>query len=57
MDFISFLQTRYKPTPRRKLKRVGHMREESFIGIWRGREDMQDSVKWVRDLRKRQWGN
>ena len=25
------------------------------IGMWKDREDMQDSAAWVRDLRKREW--
>ncbi len=25
------------------------------IGMWKDREDMKDSVQWVRDLRQRQW--
>ncbi|MCZ2127839.1 MAG: DUF2281 domain-containing protein [Anaerolineales bacterium] len=51
MDFISFLQARYKPSVKRKNRKAVRMRDEAFIGIWRGREDIQDSVKWVRDLR------
>jgi hypothetical protein len=26
-----------------------------FFGIWRDREDMQDSGKWLRQLREREW--
>ena len=25
------------------------------IGLWQGREEMQDSAAWVRDVRKRAW--
>jgi hypothetical protein len=28
---------------------------EPFIGMWRDRADMADSVEWVRSLRRRQW--
>ncbi len=56
MDFISFLQTRYKPASKRKPKKIG-VRNEAFVGIWRGRDDMQNSTAWVRDLRKRHWTN
>lgn len=28
---------------------------EPFIGMWRDREDMRDSVAWVQDLRQREW--
>jgi hypothetical protein len=26
------------------------------IGMWKDREDMQDSTDWVRQTRKREWG-
>lgn len=30
--------------------------EEPFIGLWRDRQDMQDSTVWVRVVREREWG-
>lgn len=27
----------------------------AFFGIWRDRVDMQDSSKWLRQLREREW--
>ena len=27
-----------------------------FVGIWRDRQDMEDSSDWVRGVRKREWG-
>lgn len=30
---------------------------EGFRGLWKDREDMQDSTAWVRELRKSQWPN
>ena len=55
IDFIAFLKTRY-PTVKvvSKTKRV-RLSDEPFIGMWRGREDMQDSTAWVRGLRHREW--
>ncbi len=29
---------------------------ETFIGIWKDREDMKNSSKWLRNVRKAQWG-
>jgi hypothetical protein len=26
------------------------------IGMWKDREDMQDSTGWVRQIRKQEWG-
>jgi hypothetical protein len=28
---------------------------EPFIGMWRDRDEMQDSTAYVRELRKREW--
>jgi hypothetical protein len=38
-----------KKTKRPKLK------NEPFIGMWKDRDDMSDSVAWVRDLRRLHW--
>lgn len=27
----------------------------SFIGMWRDREEMQDSTQWVRAIRQQEW--
>ena len=55
IDFIAFLKTRY-PTVHvvPKTKRV-RLSDEPFIGMWQGREEMQDSTAWVRSLRHREW--
>lgn len=29
---------------------------ESFIGMWRDRDEMTDSTMWVRNLRASEWG-
>jgi len=51
-DFIAFLKTQVKKTkPKPKLD----LMKEPFIGMWRGRADMKDSVAWISDLRKKQW--
>jgi hypothetical protein len=51
-DFVAFLKTRYSVAPRvRKSKRI-KLADEPFIGMWRDREDMQDSSAWVRSLRE-----
>ena len=54
-DFVAFLKTRYSVAPRvRKTKRI-KLADEPFIGMWRDREDMQDSSAWVRSLRESEW--
>jgi len=53
MDLIALLKTRYRATPRRQKTRK--LADEPFIGMWRDRDDMQDSTAWVRQLRHREW--
>ena len=53
-DFISFLKTRYKK-PQKTVGR-NNISNDPFIGIWKDREDMKDSSKWVRNLRESEWG-
>lgn len=55
IDFIAFLQIRYeRPVFVKKAKRA-KLKSEPFIGMWKDRDDMSDSVAWVRDMRRRQW--
>lgn len=55
MDFIAFLRNRYVgPRPRKPRKATG-LEKESFIGMWRNREDLKDSSAWVRRVRQTEW--
>lgn len=56
-DFITFLRTRYAPIHVSKAAKRTKLANEPFIGIWRNREDMQDSSGWVRSIRQREWMN
>jgi hypothetical protein len=55
IDFIAFLQTRYRTGDTKKAKQKGKLADEPFIGMWRDREDMRDSGAWVREVRTREW--
>lgn len=55
-DFVAFLKVRYGTVPRKKTK-LGKLADEPFVGMWKDREDMQDSTKWVRGLRRNEWGH
>ncbi|EIJ36564.1 DUF2281 domain-containing protein [Thiothrix nivea] len=56
-DFIEFLKTRYqKNKPEKKKVARTPLSQEAFIGMWRERQDMQDSSQWVRELRRKEWG-
>jgi len=55
-DFIAFLQKRYQclPPHNKQPKRM-KLTEETFIGLWENRKDLQESSSWVRDIRRSEW--
>lgn len=57
VDFIAFLQTRYQSSGRKKSRSTSNLASESFLGIWRDRDDMANSTGWVRRVRKSEWHN
>lgn len=55
LDFVAFLKARYSTrTLGRKTNRT-RLADEPFVGMWRSRAEMRDSVAWVRELRQREW--
>jgi len=55
IDFIQLLKQRQlKNTENSSSLDLEH---EPFVGMWAGREEMQDSGAWVRQIRKEQWGH
>ena len=56
MDFIAFLSARYKVTYKRKSKTKKSLSAEPFIGMWKDRAEMRDSVRWVQEKRNNEWG-
>jgi len=55
LDFVAFLKARYPSTRPTKTARRTRLSAEPFIGMWKDREEMQDSAVWVRTLRQREW--
>jgi hypothetical protein len=56
-DFVDFLYQRYVGSKDIKKSETGKVSESSFFGIWKNREEMSDSVKWVKNIRNSQWPN
>ena len=56
VDFIAFLQTRYRSVSEGNTEQKISFADEDFVGMWRNREDMQDSTAWVRENRAVEWG-
>jgi hypothetical protein len=56
LDFIQFLRKRYKQARAKEQRPKTQLAEEAFVGIWRDRQEMEDSSDWVRGVRRREWG-
>jgi hypothetical protein len=55
LDFMAFLRTRRAAASGRKAGKQRKLTTEAFVGMWRDRPDMQDSVAWVRRVREEEW--
>ena len=55
MEFMLFLHSRYSPEKSRTMEKP-HLSAEPFVGMWKDREEMQDSRAYVRELRQKEWG-
>ncbi len=55
-DFVAFLRVRYRTPARKETRQLQKITNEAFIGIWKDREEMKDSDKWLRTMRKTEWG-
>jgi hypothetical protein len=53
-DFILFMRGRYQDS-QSKITPTSDLESEEFVGMWRDREDMQDSSAWVRNIRQSHW--
>ena len=56
IEFMTFLHSRYTSKKPRNTERL-NLSVEPFVGMWKDREDMQDSRSYVRELRQKEWGN
>lgn len=56
-DFVEFLSKKYLQESEKTKSKTNSILENSFRGIWKDREDLEDSTKWVRELRKSRWAN
>ncbi|BAY37735.1 hypothetical protein NIES2111_20760 [Nostoc sp. NIES-2111] len=55
IDFIAFLRQRYTVAEPVKAPVDDNLANDSFIGMWRDRQDLTDSTAWVRSVRKNEW--
>lgn len=58
-ELITFLAVRYQSVQVKSRKRLPAKKrvlsEEPFIGMWKDREDMTDSTRWLRSMRENEW--
>lgn len=54
LDFVAFLKMRYGVSSKKRV-RSAKLTTEPFVGMWKNREDMSDSEKWIRELRIKEW--
>jgi hypothetical protein len=53
MAFVALLKTRYPVAS--LVTKQSKLIDEPFIGMWKDREDLQDSIAWVKGIRCREW--
>ena len=53
-NYVAYLRKSKKRSSGLAAKR-SDIRTENFIGMWADREDMTDSVEWVRKVRRSHW--
>ena len=49
--FVAQLRQTYESSPREAQPPTSDWETEGFLGMWRDRDDMQDSTAWVRQQR------
>lgn len=57
LDFIELLKKHYSPLNIDNIDSeiIENIGDESFIGMWKDRDEMKDSSKWVRQIRQQEW--
>lgn len=55
LDFIAFLRQRYTVIEPASGSLDIDLISDSFIGMWRKRQDLSDSTAWVRSVRETEW--
>jgi hypothetical protein len=63
VQIISSLTTEERVNLEQKLQvqtlsteiKLSNLQDEPFVGMWKDREDMEDSSHWVRQVRQQEW--
>lgn len=55
IDFIGYLEMKYKSTQKVKKEKKPALEKEPFVGMWSSRTEMKDAEKYIKELRKKHW--
>jgi hypothetical protein len=55
VDFIEYLEIKYKPFQKTKNITKPNLDKEPFVGMWKDRSEMKNPEKYVKSLRDSQW--
>ena len=55
LRLITFLKQKHQQEEATSALPNADLKNDSFMGIWREREDLSNSSTWVRNLRKNEW--
>ncbi len=53
---VAFLGREHQRSKSSRKKNAVNLTDDKFIGLWKDRDDMQDSSAYIRTLRKNEWG-
>jgi hypothetical protein len=56
VDFIVFLRQRRSRATSAQRSFKAPLKTDPFVGMWTKRDDLTDSARWVRETRRREWG-
>jgi len=57
LDYVALLKLRHRRRLSSRRAPSVPIANEPFVGMWREREEMQDSAAWVRQLREGDWNS
>jgi hypothetical protein len=55
LAFIDFLKKRYEPKSKKDREKKS-ITNKKFVGLWENREDLKNSSLWIKNLRRKEWG-
>ncbi len=54
-SLIVLLRRQSQSAKRNQKPKATHIADEQFVGLWKDRDELQDSNAYLRDLRRNEW--